>query len=89
MLRKGNEALTSMSAADEASTRPSRTGATMDISTAIIEAAHILGNNRALTEHGTALGGLEAHSMKIAEAINGLSEQMGRIADALEESNRA
>jgi hypothetical protein len=61
----------------------------MDISTAIIEAAHILSNNRALTEHGTALGGLEAHSMKIAEAINGLSEQMGRIADALEESNRA
>jgi len=61
----------------------------MDISTAIIEAAHILGNNRALTEHGTALGGLEAHSMKIAEAINNLSEQMGRIADALEESNRA
>jgi hypothetical protein len=69
--------------------RPSRTGETMDIPTAIIEAAHILGNNRALTEHGTALGGLEAHSMKIAEAINGLSEQMGRIADALEESNRA
>jgi hypothetical protein len=61
----------------------------MDISTAIIEAAHILGNNRALTPEGAALGGLEAHSMKIAEAINGLSEQMGRIADALEESNRA
>jgi hypothetical protein len=61
----------------------------MDISTAIIEAAHILSNNRALTPEGAALGGLEAHSMKIAEAINGLSEQMGRIADALEESNRA
>jgi hypothetical protein len=68
----------------------------MDISTAIIEAAHILGNNRALTEHGTALGGLEAHSMKIAEALvqasvpfEDVAYQLSRIADALEESNRA
>lgn len=52
-------------------------------------AAHILANNRARTSEGTALGGLEAHSMMIAEAIHSLSEQMGRIADALEESSRA
>jgi len=61
----------------------------MSAADAIIEAAHILANNRALTPQGAALGGLEAHSMKIADAINGLAEQMGRIADALEERNRA
>lgn len=61
----------------------------MSAAEAIIEAAHILANNRARTSEGTALGGLEAHSMMIAEAIHSLSEQMGRIADALEESSRA
>ena len=61
----------------------------MSAAEAIIEAAHILANNRALTPEGAALGGLEAHSMMIAKAINGLSEQMGRIADALEDSNHA
>lgn len=61
----------------------------MSAAEAIIEAAHILANNRARTPEGAALGGLEAHSMLIAKAINGLSDQMGRIADALEESNRA
>lgn len=61
----------------------------MSAAEAIIEAAHILANNRARTPEGKAFGGLEAHSMLIAKAINGLSEQMGRIADALEESNRA
>mgnify|MGYP007062892249 CR=1 FL=1 len=61
----------------------------MSAAEAIIEAAHILANNRARTPEGTALGGLEAHSMMIAEAIYSLSEQMGRIADALEESSRA
>jgi hypothetical protein len=35
------------------------------------------------------MGGLEAHAMLVSKAINNLADQMGRIADALEESNRA
>jgi hypothetical protein len=68
----------------------------MDIADAIVKAAHIISNNGALTEHGTELGGLEAHSMKIAESINGLASafeeiahQMSRIADSIEENRNA
>ena len=68
----------------------------MDIAEAIVKAAHIISNNGAATEHGTQLGGLEAHSMLIAESINGLTAafediafQMSRIADSVEESKHA
>jgi hypothetical protein len=59
------------------------------VAEAIIRAAHIISNNGAATEHGTQLGGLEAHSMLIAEAINNLADQIGRIADAVEEQRNA
>jgi hypothetical protein len=59
------------------------------VAEAIIKAAHIISNNGAATEHGTQLGGLEAHSMLIAEAINNLADQIGRIADAVEEQRNA
>lgn len=58
---------------------------------AIIDAAHILANNRATGANGESYGGLEAHGMIIAKAIDGLTlqfqdlaHQMSRIADAVE-----
>lgn len=58
---------------------------------AIIDAAHILANNQALGPNGESYGGLEAHGMIIAKAIDGLTfqfhelaHQMSRIADAVE-----
>ena len=59
------------------------------LSKAIVQAAHIIANNGAATAEGTQMGGLEAHAMIVSKAINNLADQMGRIADALEESNRA
>ena len=59
------------------------------VAEAIIRAAHIISNNDARTFDGTQLGGLEAHSMLIAEAINNLADQMARIADAVEEQRNA
>ena len=59
------------------------------VADAIIRAAHIISNNGAGTFEGTQLGGLEAHSMLIAEAINNLADQMARIADAVEEQRNA
>jgi hypothetical protein len=59
------------------------------ISKAIVQAAHIIANNGAATAEGTQMGGLEAHALLVSKAINNLADQMGRIADALEESNRA
>lgn len=61
------------------------------LSEAIIDAAHILANNRATGPDGSVYGGLEAHGMIIAKAIDGLAlqfqelaHQMSRIADAAE-----
>lgn len=58
---------------------------------AIIDAAHILANNRATSPDGSSYGGLEAHGMIIAKAIDGLAlqfqelaHQMSRIADVAE-----
>ena len=59
------------------------------VAEAIIRAAHIISNNDARTFEGTQLGGLEAHSMLIAEAINNLADQMARIADSIEEQRNA
>lgn len=59
------------------------------VAEAIIRAAHIISNNGAGTSDGTPYGGLEAHSMLIAEAINNLADQIGRIADAVEEQRNA
>jgi len=63
---------------------------------AIIDAAHILANNGALTPEGAQLGGLEAHSMKIAKSIDnlayamqGIAEEMARIADVIERNSDA
>lgn len=70
---------------------------------AIIDAAHILSNNRATGPNGESYGGLEAHSMKIAgaagkiaDSIDGLAAQfqelafqMGRIADVAEGQKNA
>lgn len=61
------------------------------LSEAIIDAAHILANNRATGPDGSSYGGLEAHGMIIAKAIDGLAlqfeelaHQMSRIADVVE-----
>jgi hypothetical protein len=58
---------------------------------AIIDAAHILANNRATTPQGTPMGGLELHGLTISQSIDGLAaqfqelaHQMGRIADVVE-----
>jgi hypothetical protein len=58
---------------------------------AIIDAAHILANNRATTPKGTPMGGLELHGLTISQSIDGLAaqfqelaHQMGRIADVVE-----
>lgn len=66
------------------------------VAEAIIRAAHIISNNGAATVHGTQLGGLEAHSMQLSSAIEGLAEsvqaiadQMERIADSIEEQKNA
>jgi hypothetical protein len=59
------------------------------LSKAIVQAAHIIANNGAPTPEGSQMGGLENHAMVISKAIDNLADQMGRIADALEESNRA
>jgi hypothetical protein len=63
---------------------------------AIIDAAHILANNRATGPNGEAYGGLEAHSMLIAKSIDGLASQfeqlayeMGRIANVMEGQKNA
>ncbi len=63
---------------------------------AIIDAAHILANNRATTPDGTTMGGLELHGMTIAKSIDGLAaqfeelaHQMSRIADAMEGEQNA
>jgi hypothetical protein len=54
---------------------------------AIIDAAHILANNRATTSDGTTMGGLELHGMtiatsneRIAQAIDGLAAQFDELA---------
>lgn len=66
------------------------------IAKAIIKAAHIISNLEAGTPSGTQYGGLEAHSMKVAQSIDYLAEsvqsvadQMARIADAIEEQKNA
>lgn len=66
------------------------------IAKAIIQAAHIISNLEAGTPSGTQYGGLEAHSMKVAQSIDYLAEsvqsvadQMARIADAIEEQKNA
>lgn len=59
------------------------------VADAIIRAAHIISNNGSGTSDGSIYGGLEAHSMQIAEAINNLADQIGRIADAVEEQRNA
>jgi hypothetical protein len=66
------------------------------LAAAIIDAAHIIANNRATGPKGESYGGLEAHSMKIAESIDGLAAQfqelafqMGRIADVVEGQKNA
>ncbi len=66
------------------------------VAEAIIRAAHIISNNGAPTPDGTQLGGLEAHSHQLSNAIEGLAEsvqaiadQMERIADAIEEQKNA
>lgn len=75
----------------------------INIAAAIIDAAHILANNRATDPSGESYGGLEAHSMKIAGAVDGiamsidglaaqfqeLAYQMGRIADVVEGQKNA
>ena len=47
---------------------------------AIVDAAHIISNNRAVTPGGSALGGLEAHSMKIAESNNNIAYSIDGLA---------
>lgn len=66
------------------------------IAKAIIQAAHIISNLEAGTPSGTQYGGLEAHSMKVAqsidylaEAVQSVADQMARIADAIEEQKNA
>lgn len=66
------------------------------VADAIIQAAHIISNLGAGTPSGTQYGGLEAHSMKVAQSIDYLAEsvqsvadQMARIADAIEEQKNA
>jgi len=66
------------------------------VAEAIIQAAHIISNLGAGTLSGTQYGGLEAHSMKVAQSIDYLAEsvqsvadQMARIADAIEEQKNA
>ena len=70
---------------------------------AIIDAAHILANNRATTSDGTTMGGLELHGMtiatsneRIAQSIDGLAahfeelaHQMSRIANVIEGDKNA
>lgn len=58
---------------------------------AILKAAQIISNNGALGPNGESYGGLEAHSMKVGRAIDGLAaamselaEQMARIANVVE-----
>ena len=69
--------------------RPSRIGDEMknaqdNLADAIIEAAHILSNNKATSPQGTSFGGLEWHGMTIGKSIEELAYQIGRIADAIE-----
>jgi hypothetical protein len=73
------------------------------VAEAIIDAAHILANNRATTPEGATMGGLELHGMtiatsneRIAQAIDGLAaqfeelaHQMSRIADVIEGDQNA
>jgi hypothetical protein len=70
---------------------------------AIIDAAHIIANNRATSSNGTLYGGLEGHGMAvtgsglaIAQSIDGLAAQfqelafqLSRIADVVEEHKNA
>ena len=67
-----------------------------NVADAIIQASHIISNLGAGTPNGTQYGGLEAHSMKVAQSIDYLAEsvqsvadQMARIADAIEEQKNA
>jgi hypothetical protein len=60
-----------------------------NLADAIIEAAHILSNNRATSPNGTSFGGLEFHGMTIAKSIEQLAYEIGRIADAIEGSKNA
>lgn len=65
------------------------------VAEAIIDAAHILANNRATTPEGATMGGLELHGMtiaksneRIAQAIDGLAaqfEELGHLAVQFEE----
>jgi hypothetical protein len=64
------------------------------IAEAIVDAAHILANNRATSPNGTPFGGMELHGMTVAASINnlaaaveGVAYQMERIADALNGRN--
>lgn len=66
------------------------------VADAIIQAAHIISNLGAGTPSGTQYGGLEAHSMKVAqsidylaEAVQSVADQMARIADSIEEQKNA
>ena len=66
------------------------------VADAIIQAAHIISNLGAGTPSGTQYGGLEAHSMKVAQsidylamAVQSVADQMARIADSIEEQNNA
>jgi hypothetical protein len=70
---------------------------------AIIDAAHILANNRATTPQGSSMGGLELHGMTIAKSNDGIAQsidglaaqfqemafQLGRIADVVEGQKNA
>lgn len=64
------------------------------IAEAIVDAAHILANNRATSPNGTPFGGMELHGMTVAASINnlaaaveGVAFHMERIADALIDRN--